>query len=863
MRIRYLLIWSTGLAVLGVIGLVAYSQGGVSIDKPMPAHTANIDIISYFDGNNLLMFVTNVGSFAYDDGGWLGRNDGLYFPKSSENTVLYGAGLWVGANVNDAVRLAVAEYSQDFTPGPMVNGTSRHDDDSCRVYKINEGDTRLTNPDYAEWPFDWGAPAAKDYLGHDSLGENGDRVPLLKGKQALWTVFNDADAANHNSGATLPLGIEVRLYVYGDDLSCQSGNTLFMEYTIINEGANTLTDTYVALWADPDIGDPGDDLVGCEPTRHAGFAYNDGSDEILRPYAPAVAMRLLSGPTAPSAGDAGWHAGLDRWVSDVRNLPMTAFLKYINGTDPDSPEEIYNYMRGLERDGSPIIDPTTGLPTKFMVNGDPLLQTGWVDTELTDKRFMLCTGPFTMNPGDTQAVAVAVVAGLGTESLALWGTDTVYAAHTAGASDGQTFAVIMDPTQTTGHDYRVTFELAPDESRYDWTLRDLTNAIDVISDWPNQTGNDDYPIVDGMAVKVIGPGGGVGDWSVPSGTRNITWAGGADGLHFEGFYGAIGWASPASVFGDGQPGVPITRVRNVLLKFADVDTSGQFDPSDPNVSYAYRFGRAFASPPVHPEFAPFIINAGTGYSYQQFARSVPLSAWDVESDPPRRLVVGHLENNREGGMVDGKWWPPSYLTASNVDASGPREWLWIYDVDYSEAVDPALCVEAIGNPLPIMYFLTVARRGEVPFETGDEFLIIRSRINTNEDVFEFTAPSPALRIDFPGEGSCHPGDSIPSLVELWEACTMAHTRFIADACECAFTADGNSDGWVNAVDLAMVIDAMYFGGPKLHDARCPRMRYDLDCDGDMDAVDFQFMIDHVFFGGGTPCEPCNGLTIPI
>jgi hypothetical protein len=225
-------------------------------------------------------------------------------------------------------------------------------------------------------------------------------------------------------------------------------------------------------------------------------------------------------------------------------------------------------------------------------------------------------------------------------------------------------------------------------------------------------------------------------------------------------------------------------------------------------------------------------------------------------------VVGHLENNVPGGMVDGKWWPPASNLADNVASDGPREWLWIYDADYSETYDPALGVETIENPLPIMYFLTVARRNEVPFEAGDEFLIIRSNFNTDADLFEFTVPPPTAVPEIPGKGSCHPMDSLRSLVELREADSLAHERFLAEACRCVFAANGNGDAWVDAVDLAILIDAMYFSGPVVHDALCPRVRYDLDCDGDMDGVDFQYMIDYVFFNGVEPCDPCAGLTIP-
>lgn len=403
--------------ICAIVGLSAHhtASGAPPPEPRLSPHPATIDAITYFDANSLLMFVSNFGSFAYDRTASLGKNDGLYFPNGDTKSVMYAAGIWVGALVNGQVRLALAEYSADFVPCPMINGLPRPDDDSCRVYRINQGDTRLTNPDYAGWPFDWGAPAVKDHAGSDSLDDQGLRIPLCKGAQALWTVFNDASPAGHASGGTLPLGIEVRLYVYGDDLSCHTSNSLIMEYTIINAGPNLLEDVHVALWADPDIGTAADDLVGCVPERSLGFAYNDSTDGFYGSFPPAVGFSLLQGPMIPSGGSAAWQTASGRWVIDHRNLPMTGFLKYINGTDPDNPIEVINYLRGRYPDGSDIIDPGTGLPTTFMVSGDPLSGTGWVDSAPSDRRYVVATGPFSMEQGDTQEIAIAVIAGAGTQ----------------------------------------------------------------------------------------------------------------------------------------------------------------------------------------------------------------------------------------------------------------------------------------------------------------------------------------------------------------------------------------------------------------------------------------------------------------
>ncbi|MEW5873761.1 MAG: choice-of-anchor B family protein [Candidatus Zixiibacteriota bacterium] len=82
---------------------------------------------------------------------------------------------------------------------------------------------------------------------------------------------------------------------------------------------------------------------------------------------------------------------------------------------------------------------------------------------------------------------------------------------------------------------------------------------------------------------------------------------------------------------------------------------------------------------------------------------------------------------------------------------------------------------------------------------------------------------------------------------------------IGDACEpcdCPFLVDLDATGTVDATDLAIVIDIVFFGGADVQDLLCPGTRADFDCSGTVDAVDLAQLIDHVFFAGTGPCDPC-------
>jgi len=80
-------------------------------------------------------------------------------------------------------------------------------------------------------------------------------------------------------------------------------------------------------------------------------------------------------------------------------------------------------------------------------------------------------------------------------------------------------------------------------------------------------------------------------------------------------------------------------------------------------------------------------------------------------------------------------------------------------------------------------------------------------------------------------------------------------------CICPDHGDAGSGGGIDATDLAIVIDAVFFGGPMPPtDPQCPHIhRGDINCDNTFDAVDLAVYIDHIFFGGAPPCDPCEDL----
>ena len=125
--------------------------------------------------------------------------------------------------------------------------------------------------------------------------------------------------------------MEAQQTVYAYNRSGALGNVIFLKWKLTNKGANTIQDAYVSVWSDPDLGGVTDDLVGCDTTLSLGYCYNATNiDNVYGSTPPAIGFTLLHGPIVPLGAGA------------ADTLGMTAFLQYINGTDPMSAMETYN-----------------------------------------------------------------------------------------------------------------------------------------------------------------------------------------------------------------------------------------------------------------------------------------------------------------------------------------------------------------------------------------------------------------------------------------------------------------------------------------------------------------------------------------
>jgi choice-of-anchor B domain-containing protein len=89
-----------------------------------------------------------------------------------------------------------------------------------------------------------------------------------------------------------------------------------------------------------------------------------------------------------------------------------------------------------------------------------------------------------------------------------------------------------------------------------------------------------------------------------------------------------------------------------------------------------------------------------------------------------------------------------------------------------------------------------------------------------------------------------------------DACDACPAYANPDQIGCPHQGDFEPDGFITALDLSAVIDALFVGGPDPQDPDCPTRRFDFDCDSFTTTLDLTAVIDYVYASGPGPCDPC-------
>ena len=499
----------------------AGSSGSVKADNCSPS-TARTEI----DLNNVRALIETGGNMWQDRSSPGGP--AYEVPKTDDRSgphSLFAGSLWMGGlSPDNQLKLAAVRFRQvgnDFWPGPLTNdGTASIPQEICTAYdktwKTKRDDVAahtayhncIEDPNcneqvefpgynypaiFAEWPAIGDVAGGQDlYLapfndfngdgdynpddgdspGYDLDGTidckarfREDPIPLFGDENIFW-IFNDKGNA-HTETSGQPIGMEIRAQAFAFATNDEVNNMTFYNYVVINQGTQTLTNTYFGQWVDVDLGCANDDYVGCDVQRGLGYGYNGTDNDAGAACAggavgygvqpPAIGVDFFEGPfqdadgldnpltTDCNAARAGLGIpykgigiGYGDQVNDNERYGMRAFLYHNNASgnaatqDPSIAIDYYNFLRGIWKDNSamlyggtghvsdPAADPNTPAQYMFPGDSDPLgwgtncvAQAPW--SEVTegnpegDRRFIQSAGPFTLEPGAYNNITVGVV----------------------------------------------------------------------------------------------------------------------------------------------------------------------------------------------------------------------------------------------------------------------------------------------------------------------------------------------------------------------------------------------------------------------------------------------------------------------
>lgn len=298
--------------------------------------------------------------------------------------------------------------------------------------------------------------------------------------------------------------------------------------------------------------------------------------------------------------------------------------------------------------------------------------------------------------------------------------DTLDVVH-KGESDGKVTAIVVDPTQLTGHTYKVVFRYENGQTYWDvWDVD--TNQIKA-KDQINQAGGEDYPIVDGILIKVEGPPLVGKDWTAYGGDRWLTGNpdNGGDLMFGSAFLGPNFWGETTVSPGDLKDvKVEVFKIQS----YVDANGNGKYD-----------VGEIYTADSVGGKGQVANLYRTWGPGTHVATRFIPFKFWDITSNPPRQLSVIVRDRNQ-----NQQWDPHTNDT--------PYEYIFVLDSDYDptgnnwnpNAGGRDFMDEITQNGGPVLWtFWWYPRGTREQFANDFTMEFYAPKVNTVKDTFVFVA----------------------------------------------------------------------------------------------------------------------------
>ncbi|MEO0165683.1 MAG: hypothetical protein ABIL39_06055 [candidate division WOR-3 bacterium] len=385
--------------------------------------------------NNVEMCVSNYGKFGQTEAG----NSGLFWPKGSGNTYIFGAGSWFGT-IDGTDTLVTIGYGPHGGESEYVPGLAT----------MSSGDP---NAIIFLYPSPWPPPA--------DVYQMAPQVP--KSHQDSWCAYNDLDINQHMPGDTRPIGLEVYQTVYAWNLST-TRDIIFVKVELKNVSGKKLTNCYFGICTDNDIGNEAgqnaNDIISGIVGQwyvingeslwvdNLGYQYQKEWEQGWLKPPGAIGFDYLQSPWDLKEGqdkdndgipdqherDSAYYAGnvpQAQWdvdgdgtpdwrdPSEIPQLGMTAFKRFTLNLEPNKDNERYVTLAGYNF--------KTGEYTPFDT----------APPQPDDQRFLQCSGPFDLDPDSIATVLVGIM-------LVDWPYDQVERPDTQLAKLDQTVQYIYD-----------------------------------------------------------------------------------------------------------------------------------------------------------------------------------------------------------------------------------------------------------------------------------------------------------------------------------------------------------------------------------------------------------------------------------
>lgn len=368
--------------------------------------------------------------------GWTSTGRPAYIVDSTKSGIplstIFTSAIWLGAidEANGALKVAATTYSQsgnDFWPGPIDNETQSTDYVQCskydkhwKVHKVSidkfiagEQLTEEEENEIYKWPGKGNSHFNLNHLnqsiapfydvdGDDIYNPDNGDYPKIKGDQAVWWIISDIGNDHKETGGEA-LGVEIKKMAYAFGSEQQLENSTFLEIEITNKSSNSYKDFLLGYWVDFDLGNFGDDFIGCDTLNAIAYAYNgDDYDDTAEGFGyeiPLQGCQFLDVPPNYYGNENDMFAFV-YYTGDFSNI-----------SNPNSTEHYYTFLQGLWKNGNPITTGGNGTSsnnpiTRYMYSSNPPDTDGWSEcsmgNEPADRRIITSSGKYKFASGETK-----------------------------------------------------------------------------------------------------------------------------------------------------------------------------------------------------------------------------------------------------------------------------------------------------------------------------------------------------------------------------------------------------------------------------------------------------------------------------